>query len=86
MAEWYQYVWEIPADTPAQLDLLVERLHAAAQLSTGTASKYLSDGIVQRMELAYIAEWLARRDNPAEHAQMAADAVDLIFTWWFDRV
>ena len=63
-----------------------ERLHAAAQLSTGTASKYLSDGIVQRMELAYIAEWLARRDNPAEHAQMAADAVDLIFTWWFDRV
>ena len=63
-----------------------EHLHAAAQLSTGTASKYLSDGIVQRMELAYIAEWLARRDNPAEHAQMAADAVDLIFTWWFDRV
>ena len=63
-----------------------ERLHAAAQLSTGTASKYLSDGIVQRMELAYIAEWIARRDNPAEHAQMAADAVDLIFTWWFDRV
>ena len=63
-----------------------EHLHAAAQLSTGTASKYLSDGIVQRMELAYIAEWLARRDNPAEHAQMAADAVDLIFTWWYDRV
>ena len=66
-----------------------EHLHAAAQLSTGTASKYLSDDIVQKLELAYVAEWLARiarRDNPAEHAQMAADAVDLIFTWWFDRV
>jgi len=63
-----------------------EHLHAAAQLSTGTASKYLSDDIVQKLELAYIAEWIARRDNPAEHAQMAADAVDLIFTWWFDRV
>ena len=66
-----------------------EHLHAAAQLSTGTASKYLSDDIVQKLELAYVAEWLARiarRDNPAAHAQIAADAVDLVFSWWYDRV
>ncbi|NBW22261.1 MAG: hypothetical protein EBR82_81350 [Caulobacteraceae bacterium] len=70
-------------DTPT-----AEHLHAAAQLSTGTASKYLSDDIVQRLELAYIAEWLARlarHDNPAAHAQTAADAVGLVFSWWHDR-
>jgi len=65
-----------------------EHLHAAAQLSTGTASKYLSDDIVQRLELAYIAEWLARtarHDNPAAYAQTAADAVDLVFSWYSER-
>jgi len=43
---------------------------------------------VQKLELAYIAEWLARlarHDNPAAHAQTAADAVDLVFSWWYDR-
>jgi hypothetical protein len=40
--------------------------------------RYVSPQIIELVELAYIAEWLADRDDPAAHASIAAEAARLI--------
>ena len=55
-----------------------ETLRWAACAYAAGLGRYLSPQIVELAELAYVAEWLADRDNPAAHAEIAAAAVRLI--------
>lgn len=53
-------------------------LHSCAAIYASGLGRYLSPQVVELAELAYVAEWLADRDDPTTHAVIAADAVRLI--------
>jgi len=53
-------------------------LHDCAVIHASGLGRYLSPQMVELAELAYVAEWLADRDDPAAHATIAAEAVRLI--------
>lgn len=55
-----------------------EKLRLAAFAYSAGIGRYVSPQIVELIELAYVAEWLADRDDPAALATIAADAVRLI--------
>ena len=55
-----------------------ETLRWAACAYAAGLGRYVSPQIVELAELAYVAEWLADRDDPAAHAPIAAAAVRLI--------
>lgn len=53
-------------------------LYDCAVIHASGLGRYFSPQIVELAELAYVAEWLAARDDPAAHALIAANAVRLI--------
>jgi len=53
-------------------------LRDCAVIHASGLGRYVSPQIVELAELAYVAEWLAARDDPAAHALIAADAIRLI--------
>jgi len=55
-----------------------ENLCNAAMCRAAGLGRYVSPQIIELVELAYIAEWLADRDDPAAHASIAAEAARLI--------
>lgn len=55
-----------------------ETLRICAAIHACGLGRYVSPQIVELAELAYIAEWLADRDDPAAHATIATGAIRLI--------
>jgi len=55
-----------------------ETLSTAAIAHAAGLGRYLSPEICELCMLAFIAQWLADRDDPAAHVQIAVDATRLI--------